>query len=171
MSNETPTAEVTGPIIARAGTYYRNARYIMFVIIVAMGVWFIYDGLVKYPAENAVFEQYSAKIDEMNRNPKDRDEAEFLRYTTQRKAMTHHDTFSIRLQKILGFSLPPVAIGLLSYWLRKCAARFGLRIACSPRLGSRPSRWTASTNWTKACGRRRASRTSSTACPTMSPES
>ena len=33
--------------------------------------------------------------------------------------MTHHDTFSIRLQKILGFSLPPVAIGLLSYWLRK----------------------------------------------------
>lgn len=121
MSNQpqqTPE-ETPGPIVARAGTYYRNARYIMFAIIVAMGVWFLYDGFVKYPNENRKYAELTAKIDELNRNPETRDGAEHLRYITARKEVTQHDTFSITLQKILGFSLPPLAIGLLVYWLYK----------------------------------------------------
>jgi len=122
MSTETqqPAAdETSGAIVARAGTYYRNARYIMFAIIVAMGVWFLYDGFVKYPEENRRYDELSAKILEMDANPEERDQAEYLRYTTERKQLKRHDDFSIRLQKILGFSLPPIAVGLLIFWLYK----------------------------------------------------
>ena len=119
MSNQTQTAQAAGPVVARAGTYYRNARYIMFAIIVTMGVWFLYDGFVKYPAENVVYDDLSAKILTMDRNPQSRDEAEFLRLSTQRKTLTKHATFSLTVQKTLGFSLPPIALGLLGLWLHK----------------------------------------------------
>ena len=119
MSNQTQTADVAGPVVARAGTYYRNARYIMFAIIVTMGVWFLYDGFVKYPAENVVYDDLSAKIQAMDRNPQTRDEADYLRLSTQRKTLSKHDTFSLGLQKVLGFALPPMALGLLGWWLYK----------------------------------------------------
>lgn len=119
LEASTAAAADTGPIVARAGTYYRNARYIMFAIIVAMGFWFIYDGFVKYPNENKEYEKISAQLLEMDRKPQSRDEAEYLRLTTMRKNMSKHDEFSIGLQKLLGFSLPPIGIGLLAYWLRK----------------------------------------------------
>src|SRR5215208_4582652 len=119
MSNETQTEEVTGPVVAKAGAYYRNARYFMFTIIVSMGFWFLYDGFVKYPAENAAYDELSAKILELDRTPQTRDEAQYLRYVTQRKSMEKHPPFRMDVQKALGFSLPPIAIGLLVYWLYK----------------------------------------------------
>src|ERR1051325_5057682 len=42
---------------AAAGRYYRNTRYIMFILLVAMGGWFAYDGWVRYPRENEVINQ------------------------------------------------------------------------------------------------------------------
>lgn len=112
-------AEATyAPIVARAGTYYRNARYVMFVIIVAFGCWFLYDGFVKYPAQNRKHDDLTRKVEEMERKP-DRDEAEYLRLTLQRKEMQRHDEFSIGLQKILGFLLPPIGLAFLVFWLHR----------------------------------------------------
>lgn len=119
--NKTETGEQTSadePIVARAGRYYRNARYIMFVIILGFGVWFLHDGYVKYPAENKAYDAISAQISTLEAQDK-RSDAEYLRLSTERKAMTHHEPFDIVLQKILGFVLPPVGVGLLIFWLRR----------------------------------------------------
>ena len=108
----------TAPIVARAGRYYRNARYLMFAIIVIMGAWFMYDGFVAYPASNRHYDELAKQLGEMEKDSK-RDEATYLSVTLQLKSMSRHDEFSIFLQKLLGFTLPPVGIGLLVYWLRK----------------------------------------------------
>lgn len=108
----------TAPIVARAGRYYRNARYLMFAIIVTMGLWFIYDGFVAYPESNRRYDELAKQLSLMEKDPK-RDEATYLSVTLQLKSMSRHDEFSILLQKLLGFTLPPVGIGLLVYWMRK----------------------------------------------------
>lgn len=106
------------PISARAGRYYRNARYLMFTIIVAMGLWFIYDGFVAYPEQNRQYDELEKRLSELSRDPQS-DEATKLSMTLKLKGMSRHDDFSILLQKLLGFTLPPVGIGLLVYWIRK----------------------------------------------------
>ncbi|GEM_PF-1853900 len=108
----------TAPIVARAGRYYRNARYLMFVIIVSMGAWFMYDGFVAYPASNVRYNQLRAELADLEKKP-DSPEEKKLSVTFALKDMSYHEEFSILLQKILGFTLPPVGIGLLVYWLRK----------------------------------------------------
>lgn len=125
----TPAPETPAePMVARAGTYYRNARYIMFTIIVLMGVWFLYDGFVKYPEENRQYDTVSVKITELEAQSRELEkqgrafdnQAELDRLVFKRKQeMKQHPEFSIRVQKILGFALPPIGIGLLIYWLRK----------------------------------------------------
>lgn len=108
----------TAPIVARAGRYYRNARYIMFAIIVIMGFWFIYDGFVAYPESNRQYDALAKQLSLMEKDPA-RDEPTYLSVTLRLKSMSRHDEFSIFLQKLLGFTLPPVGIGLLIYWLRR----------------------------------------------------
>jgi hypothetical protein len=107
----------TAPIVARAGRYYRNARYLMFAIIVGMGGWFMYDGFVKYPESNRVYDDLVQKLAQMEKDP-NRDEATYLSVTLRVKSMSRHEEFSILLQKLLGFTLPIVGIGLLIYWLK-----------------------------------------------------
>ena len=121
MSTPPPVVDYAGPtapIIARAGRYYRNARYLMFMIILSMGVWFLYDGFVAYPENNRKYDELANQLDAMEKDPK-RDESVYISATVQLKNMTRHDEFSILLQKLLGFVLPPVGIGLLVHWLRK----------------------------------------------------
>lgn len=79
-------------IVARAGRYYRNARYLIAFMCVAAGGWFAYDGWVKYPEHNR-------KVD-----------AGEIRETK------HSDT-DIRLQRILAMGLPPVGIFVLGWTL------------------------------------------------------
>ena len=90
----------------------------MFIIIVAMGVWFVYDGFVAYPEANRKYDELVKQLNAMEKDP-GRDEAKYLSVTLQVKSSSRHDDFSILLQKILGFVLPPIAIGLLIYWMRK----------------------------------------------------
>jgi len=53
MSNQTQAvaAEPTdaGPIVAKAGRYYRVARYLMTLLLMAYGAWSIYDGFYSWP--------------------------------------------------------------------------------------------------------------------------
>src|SRR5689334_16289899 len=46
----TPPADAV--IIARAGRYFRNARYLMVLMCLGLGGWFGYDGWVGYPKQN-----------------------------------------------------------------------------------------------------------------------
>src|SRR5689334_18513333 len=90
------------PIVARAGRYYRNARYLMFTIIVAMGAWFLYDGFVRYPAENRQYQELRTQLTALEKDP-NAEEAKKLSLTIQLKNLTLHDDLSdILPQKLLG---------------------------------------------------------------------
>ena len=109
-------SDTAAPIVARAGRYYRNARYLMFAIIMATGAWFLYDGFVKYPAENAEYDVLLQQQAALERAPV-RDEAALVGIAQSLKEKTRHREFGILLQKILGFTLLPTGLALLVYWL------------------------------------------------------
>ncbi len=127
----------TAPIVARAGRYYRNARYLMFLIIVSIGAWFIYDGFVAYPANNRRYDDLVQQLARMEKDPA-RDESVYLSVTLQVKSMSRHDEFSILLQKVLGFALPPIGIGLLIRWLRSSRGEIRLENGVLTIPGSPP---------------------------------
>jgi hypothetical protein len=75
-------------IVARAGRYYRNARYLMVLLCLALAGWFAYDGWVAWPRENAQAQQ--------------RGEEKLPR-----------SDFDILLQRLLAGALPFVGLGIL----------------------------------------------------------
>jgi len=99
MSEETPDtttpqsapaeASLTyaGPIVARYGKYYRNTRYLMFLLFMGFGIASIYHGFWVYPEENRV------AIARGQRPP--------------------HGEYDAPLNKILGIALPPLSIFVL----------------------------------------------------------
>lgn len=109
-------ADTTASIVARAGRYYRNARYLMFAIIMATGVWFLYDGFIKYPAENAAYDLLLQQQSELERATP-RDEAALVSIAQRLKEMTRHREFGLLFQKMLGLTLLPAGLGLLIFWL------------------------------------------------------
>lgn len=91
------SADSSGDIVARAGRYYRNARYLICAMVFCAGLWFAYDGLVRWPRELSEYE----------------------RKTTAEKAAGHlpHSEFDIRLQQRLAMALIPLAPILLGVFL------------------------------------------------------
>jgi hypothetical protein len=90
------------PIVARAGRYYRNTRYVVSLGLVLVGAWFAYDGWVRYPQERAMHQQ----------NPK--------------TGVPHTDT-DIRLQKTLGSLLPPAGLLFLGWTLYRSRGAYRLQ--------------------------------------------
>jgi hypothetical protein len=85
----------TGPVVARAGSYYRNVRYLMAVLGIGMGLYFLYDGYYTYPKENREAEQKSAGT------------------------KLPHSDLDVRLQYLFGYGMFPVVGGLLAFWLHR----------------------------------------------------
>jgi hypothetical protein len=75
-------------IVARAGRYYRNARYLMVLLCLALAGWFAYDGWVGWPRENAKALQQG-----FEKGP--------------------HSDFDILLQRVLAGVLPLAGVGIL----------------------------------------------------------
>ena len=125
-SQNTPEQAPTGPIVARAGGYYRNARYIMFGIIVAMGCWFFYDGMVTYPNHNKKFADLTNQIDRLVAQGKQETPECQAMVFDRKKKKAPHEEFSIRLQKLLGVALPPIGLGLMIFWLRQSRGQIRL---------------------------------------------
>lgn len=99
MTTTTDPITAADPITARGGTYYRVTRYLFSALLLGMGGWFAYDGFVTYPRHN---ELHLLHVRDPANHPKD--------YPT-------HNAASIRLQKILGFTLPVAGVGLLAWTL------------------------------------------------------
>lgn len=117
MTNPHPpeSAEAGGDIVARAGQYYRNTRYVMCALLVGAGLWFAYDGWIGWPEHNRKLAEVKLRIDEAERSG-DTDAAAAAR--TELGGMSKEKSSSdILLQKVLAFSLPPVGIGLLAWAL------------------------------------------------------
>jgi hypothetical protein len=82
-----PNLTYAGPIVARFGRYYRNTRYLMFLLFLGFGIYCIYDGFYKYPLDN------ETAIKRGQRPP--------------------HGEYDAPLNKALGIILPPLAIFVL----------------------------------------------------------
>ncbi|MEM7809774.1 MAG: hypothetical protein AAF561_16815 [Planctomycetota bacterium] len=109
-----------GPHEARGGSYFRNVRYVIFLAILGMGGWFMYDGFVKWPNENTVYERLKAEVDLADDEGRDTDRKdamdEMVALGIDGPDKPHSD-LSILLQKVLGFTLPPIGLVLLIRWL------------------------------------------------------
>jgi len=86
------SSQPSSEIVARAGTYYRNTRYIIAAVVFFMGLWFIRDGYFQWPKENQEVRAAG-------------------------KTIVPHSDSDIRLQRILGIVLPPLGVLLLARWL------------------------------------------------------
>jgi hypothetical protein len=93
-----PQAE-KGPIVARAGQYYRNTRYIMTCVLLLYGAWACYDGFYNWP------------------------EPHWSHMHPDEKPKTQMD---IMFNVVLGTLLPPAGIALLIYSLRNSRGEYRL---------------------------------------------
>jgi hypothetical protein len=101
---ESPAAN--GEIVAYAGRYYRNARYIMAVICFALAGWFAYDGWVKYPTQNRVYDEMMLR--------------------GEKPDYTKHQDKDIDIQKTLASTLPLLGIGIIAWLLYNSRGSFRL---------------------------------------------
>jgi hypothetical protein len=100
QSTVEPQAQ-TGPIVARAGKYYRNTRYIMCSVLLLYGCWAIYDGFISWPTWGL-----QGFGNHENEKPK--------------------TWMDIKFNQVLGTLLPPGAIVLLVYSLRNSRGEYRL---------------------------------------------
>jgi len=109
------------PIVAKAGSYYRNMRYLICALCVFMGAWFLYDGMVGYPAKNKKVDDVAAKRDAAT------DPTEIATYSAElTKLGEKHPEGDLKNQKIIGSILPFVGFALLGYWLYKSRGEYRL---------------------------------------------
>ena len=123
MTTESSTdlpAEHTGDIVARAGRYYRNTRYLMFLMILGFGIAFLYDGFVRYPRHNRELDELEAQQSRATSDDEKRQLAVEIK-----KHERHNDT-SLLIQKLLGFTLPPLAIAMLAWSLNRSRGEYRL---------------------------------------------
>ncbi len=126
MSNpQSPTDSAPGgDVVARAGQYYRNTRYVMCVLLVGAGLWFAYDGWIGWPEHNRNLAEVKRRIDDAERAG-DTNGAAAAR-TELGKLSKEKSTWDIMIQKVLALSLPPVGIGLLVWALRNSRGEYRL---------------------------------------------
>ena len=113
-----------GDVVARAGRYYRNTRYVMCALLIGAGLWFAYDGWIGWPEHNRKLAEVKRRIDDAERAG-DKDAAAAAR--TELGGMSKEKSSSdILLQKVLAFSLPPVGIALLAWALYNSRGEYRL---------------------------------------------
>lgn len=102
MATEPHETTATGEVIAKPSKEYRVKRYLMVLILAGSGLWFMYDGYIGWPAENA----------EIAKDPK-----------SEKKP---HSATDLAIQRWLGL-LVPVGIGVLVFALYNSRGRYVLR--------------------------------------------
>ena len=119
-----PYPPETGPFSAKAGSYYRNVRYVIAAALVLGGLWFLYDGFVAYPEEHANHMRVLGELEDAQaRN----DQGLVVTKTEELKKYDKHPFYSSILpQRIIGFVLPPLGLFLLWYWLKKSRGEYML---------------------------------------------
>jgi len=111
------------PIVARAGSYYRRARYIMAVLLIAGGMWFGYDGWIGWPEENRKHAEISAQLEEATVAG---DQERAAQLASELKEYSHHSDLDLALQKLLFFVLPVGGVGVLIWTLYNSRGEYRL---------------------------------------------
>lgn len=92
----------SGEIVAPPGRYYRNARYLIFLLFFFWGVWSLYDGFVKYPAEKAYDEAHP------------------------QVGTIRHAGWDIPFNRMFGIALPPLSIAVVAWALYRSRGQYRL---------------------------------------------
>jgi hypothetical protein len=120
-----PMAEVSAAeISARAGRYFRNARYLIVAAALAVGFWFGHDGWINWPAENAKIAQLEKQQEDARSR---KDDAEADRLAGDLKRYSFHSDMDLLLQKVLAIALPVLGLSYLVYTLYR--SRGEIRLA------------------------------------------
>jgi len=102
VSEENPIASApAGIVTARAGAYYRNARFLLALGVLLYGAWNIYDGFVGWPHDNDMARKQGFD------------------------KMPHSDT-DLLFNRVLGIGLPPGAVLLVWWTLHNSRGEFRL---------------------------------------------
>ena len=134
MSNDEKTAADNEPIVAVASRDYRIRRYIMTVLMLGFGAYFLYDGYIGYPKENRAASDARRRIESATQRAqaaateeeRQAAEAEAEAARVELKAYSEHSPTDIRLQKILGYTLIPLSLVFLVYILHKSRSAYRL---------------------------------------------
>jgi hypothetical protein len=123
---QVPVAAESGGdvIVARAGRYYRNTRFMMCALLIGAGAWFAYDGWVAWPEHNRKVVEVNQQILEADRAG-DQQAASKARETLG-SLSKEHSASDIRLQKALACSLPPLGIALVVWALYNSRGEYRL---------------------------------------------
>lgn len=103
-------------IVATPARYYRNARFIVVLMMLGFGAYCLYDGFVKYPRQNETQKENAlskakASLDrEMTQSERD----DIIKDCEKNPK---NSPMSILLNRIMGFLLPPGAVTLLAWTL------------------------------------------------------
>jgi hypothetical protein len=93
-------------IVARAGRYYRNARYVICAMALGAGLWFAYDGFINWPKALEDYNRKTAAEKANGREP--------------------HSLTDINLQQRLAMGLIPLAPVLLGVFLYRSRGEYRL---------------------------------------------
>jgi hypothetical protein len=101
---QAPPADVpAGDVVARGARYYRITRFIMTAILLGYGAWFLHDGFVVYPAENAAALAKGADPDKVP-----------------------HNHMSTIINQGCGILMPPLGLAMLGWTLCRSRGEFRL---------------------------------------------
>jgi hypothetical protein len=109
-ANELPSLEPQ-PIVAKAGRYYRNARFLLAGLLIAFSGWCYYDGFVAWPKHNQKVGELKATLATLKDGT-----PEFIQATADlQKLGSEYGALSIRLNQNLTFILPLLGLSLAAF--------------------------------------------------------
>jgi hypothetical protein len=106
MSESTSVENASADIVAYAGRYYRNARYLITLMALGAGLWFAYDGFYNWPKQVG----------------------DFSKLSPAQQALVHvpPNETSIALNKLLGVILIPLAPIFFAYFMHRSRGEYRL---------------------------------------------
>jgi hypothetical protein len=113
----TDSFDLTGDeIVAKSANYFRNARFIVVLMMLGFGGYCLYDGFAKYPQQNEKQKENAlAKArSSLDRTLTESEEREIIKDCEKNPK---NSTMSISLNRAMGFLLPPGGFALLAWTL------------------------------------------------------
>lgn len=114
------------PIVAKAGSYFRNARFLLGGLLVLFGGWCYYDGYVAWPARNVQIASLESRRTELqNTSPVD-DQAVGMISAELQKIGDKKSDLSIRINEYLTVALPLFGAALVAWAMYKSRGQIRL---------------------------------------------
>ena len=120
---ETNNTGSSATIVARAGRYYRNTRYLIAAMCIGWGLYSIYDGFVKYPRDNeAAIQKEVERVEEASGQTV----TPAQRADIASKTTLPHPGWDVPFNQWAGMILPPLGIALLAWALYNSRGEYRL---------------------------------------------